>query len=202
MYTPKGWHWIGPVGTVLTGFLINQQVLGGGFHWDYFVTVQLPLAAVASEWGAYIWQAGVVYQKFLTGMDVKTDAPAVTATRVVPPIFVDGKEVSKVQEMQTTVDMPLLSSERTVAKTLITQRNSNLPVVLTETYWIKGNHFPDGQLKFRAMLRKWQFNSAIAKGISKTATYGVTDWRKIRLVSEGHALPPPPPNWTPWGEKS
>jgi hypothetical protein len=196
MYTPRGWHWLGPVSTVLTGFFINQQVLGGGFHWDYFVTVQLPLAAVASEWGAYIWQAGVIYQRFLAGMDVAPSAPAVTATRVTPPIFVDGKEVSKVQELQNTVDMPLLSSERQVAHTLITQHGSGLTVDLTESYWIKGNHFPDGQLKFRAMLTKWQFHSMIAKGNYKTAPYSVVDWRKMRMVARGHALPPPPSNWT------
>lgn len=69
MYQPKHWHWTGPVASVLTGFYLYNQFPS----WDVVILVQLPLAVIASEWGAYIWQAGVMYQGYLTGKSSDLD---------------------------------------------------------------------------------------------------------------------------------
>jgi hypothetical protein len=195
MYIPKGFHWLGPVATVLTGFLIRQQI---GGTWDVSVFVQLPLVVIASEWGAYIWQAGVAWQNYQTSthaphpheagviLDWNTGKP-VDVPRVVP-LNNDGQ--MQTIALNQVVDMPKFDNERKVARTLIDQRNHNMDVDLTEAFWIKRGNFGESRDKFVAMKDKWTRLGVIYKvGERKNAKHDVKDWRLVRLIAQGQKLP-------------
>jgi hypothetical protein len=84
-------------------------------------------------------------------------------------------------------------SEMLVAGRLIVQRNNNLLVDLRESYWVKGKHWPESADKFRRMLTKWTYHGMIERqGTNGNSTYVVTNWKKMRGVSNGVTLPPPP----------
>lgn len=202
MYIPRHWHWIAPFGAVLATFGINQQVFGGGFHWDFFLTVQLPVAMIAREYGYFLSKAGVAYQNYITNasdpnpaperkgqiLDWNTGKPIDDSPSVVP--FNNNGRRGVIALAQTVV-APRINAERKFARTLIDMRNGNLKVVLTEAYWIEdGNRYGEEREKFVAMRERWRKNGVIEKaGQGKTSPYQVIDWRKVRMVAEGHPLP-------------
>lgn len=198
MYVPKGFHWIGPTSLILGGFFIRTQY---GAHWDVFAFVQLPLAVVAAEWGAYLWKAGEAYQRYVTGtpqpeqpvkaVDWNTGAEVeplpVYDNGLKPMIRVNGKPHVAYSQ---SVDLPKFDNERKVAKTLITQRNNNFSVDLTEEFWIKRGNFGESRDRFVAMKDKWVRHGVIYKvGERKNAPHDVKDWRKVRLIADGNPLP-------------
>jgi hypothetical protein len=76
MYIPKHRDWIFPVAEVLTGFYIQERakdIALIGFVWDVGLLVQLPLVVIGILHGLYIWQAGVMYQGYMTGTSQDVD---------------------------------------------------------------------------------------------------------------------------------
>lgn len=76
MYIPKNRDWIFPVAEVLTGFYIQERakdIALIGFVWDVGLLVQLPLVVIGIMHGLYIWQAGVMYQGYMTGTNQDVD---------------------------------------------------------------------------------------------------------------------------------
>jgi hypothetical protein len=97
--------------------------------------------------------------------------------------------------MQKTTDSLYArpDSEMLVAGRLIVQRNNNLPVDLRESYWVRRKHWPESADKFRRMLSKWTYHGMIERqGTNGNSTYVVVNWKKVRGVANGVALPPPP----------
>jgi hypothetical protein len=198
VYIPRHWHWLGPVATVLGGFLIRTQY---GAHWDVFAFVQLPLAVIAGEWGAYIWQAGSAYQNYITNASDPNPSPVRTGQildwntgkPVDPPSVVPFNDNGRksVIALNQTVTMPKLDPERRFARTLIDMRNGNLKVDLTEAFWIEnGNRYGAEREAFVSMRDRWRKNAVIEKvGQGRTSPYQVIDWRKVRMVAGGTPLP-------------
>lgn len=210
MYVPKPYHWVGPVLTVLGGFFIRTQY---GAHWDVFAFVQLPLAVIAGEWGAYIWQAGTAYQRYVTRDGAQPVEPAegkIINWHTGKPV--DGLEPLN-REMMTTpvkaysqvVPLPKFDKVRHVAITLLRQKQQGFKVDLTEKKWVEKrgyiekekrvvNNWKFGRDEFlREVIDPWKFHKAIERaGEWKTAPYDVTDWRVIELYAQGEKLPPPP----------
>lgn len=183
MYVPRHWHWLGPFAFILLGFYIHENLNSA---WDVIVFINIPLAILAMEWGAYILQAGVAYQNYLTG--------APSPRRVERPLPDLGSDfVPLVRPMSNdnaqTVDVPKFDSERQVARTVINQRNHNLKVDLTEEFWIKRGNFEGSREAFVAVMDKWKRYKLIRKGEQTNSTHEVMDWRGIRLIADGHPLP-------------
>jgi hypothetical protein len=192
MYIPRHWHFAIPFGAIMATFGINQQILGGGFHWDYFVTVQLPVAMSAYQYAYFLSKAGVAYQNYQTGAP-KVEQPQEILdwnTGRVVAIKTGGVQVGAISLNQTTV-MPRLNAERKFAKTLIDMRNGNLEVKLTESHWISPvNRYGEERDKFVEMKERWVRNGVLGRaGVGKTAPYIVADWRQVRLVAQGEPLP-------------
>ena len=196
MYVPKGWHWLGPVATVLGGFFIRTQY---GAHWDVFAFVQFPLAVVASEWGAYIWQAGTAYQKYVTQsgsapveppkniLDWNTGKPVNEAPGELKPLIrVDGKPHLAYSQ---TVASPKMDKVRYVAFTLIRQKQNGFKVDLTEKRWVKNWKFSREEF-VGDVIDPWKKHGVIARaGDRKNAPYDVLRWDAVQLVSQGEHLP-------------
>jgi hypothetical protein len=198
MYIPKGFHWAGPVLTVLTGFAVREHY---GAHWDIFAFVQLPLAVIASEWGAYIWQAGTAYQNYLTRnpkpaaepgpvLDWNTNKPVENVSDGMRPLIrVDGKpHIAYSQTVRSVKE----DKVRYVAFTLIRQRDNGFPVDLTEKRWVKNWKFSREEF-LSDVIDPWKHHGAIARaGERRNAPYGVIRWDVIQLYAQGEKLPPPP----------
>lgn len=190
MYVPKHYHWLAPFGAIITTFGINQQVLGGGFHWDYALLVQLPISILACSYGIYLEKAGVAYQNYVTGAPLPNAKP-IEAQRTTVPLYVEGQPRTMIYNQVTA--KPVMDAERNVAKTLIDQRNHNLEINLKEEYWIKGGRFGESREAFANMREKWMYHKIIERaGERKNAPFVVCDWRALRLVADGQKLPPPP----------
>jgi hypothetical protein len=209
MYVPKQWHYMFPTSLVLTGFFIRQHF---GAHWDVHFLVQLPLTVVAAEWGAYIWQAGVAYQKYVTGgaQIVEPKSPEIIDWHSGKPV--DGLEPinraminTPAQVYNQVTPAPKFDKVRHVAITLIRQKQQGFKVDLTEKRWVEKrgyiekekrvvNNWKFGREEFlRDVIDPWKHHKAIERaGEWKSAPYDVTDWRVIELYAQGEKLPPPP----------
>jgi hypothetical protein len=194
MYIPRHWHYVGPTALIVLPFLVTKQLYGDVFRWDVFWLVQYPLLQVSVEWARYLRGAGVAYQSWEAGTPPEkpkviswdTGLPVEDETI---PIKVDGKVYNQIysQDIQPLA----LDHERKFARTLIHQRNNNLKVQLTETYWIKEKRFGESRDAFVSMMDKWEYHGLSGRegGQDKRV---IKDWRKVRLVEQGLKLPPPP----------
>jgi hypothetical protein len=213
MYVPRGWHWVGPIATVLGGFVIRQHY---GAHWDVFALVQLPLTVIASEWGAYIWQAGVAYQNYITRsgsapveqptgqvIDWNTGKP-VEAPDGLEPVN-RGMMTTPKQVYGQVVSLPRFDKVRHVAITLLRQKQQGFKVDLTEKKWVEKrgyiekekrvvNNWKFGREEFlREVIDPWKYHRVIDRaGDRKNAPYDVVNWQVIELYAQGEKLPPPP----------
>lgn len=184
MYVPRHWHWVLPVTLVLLGFYVRTHY---GAHWDVFVFVQLPLCAIAVEWGAYIWQAGVVWQKFSCG------EPVVEKQKVAVPYNNNGS-LTTVHLDQVT-EAPKINNERKFYRTLIDMRNHNFDVILTESYWVEekignSNRYGEPRDNFVNMKERGvKIGSLERAGQRKNAPHQVKDWRIVRLIADGTISP-------------
>jgi hypothetical protein len=192
---------------VLGGFFIRQQF---GGTWDVSVFVQLPLVVIASEWGAYIWQAGTAYQNYITGtpapklpepptplQDWNTGRIVDAAPKLVP-LNVDGR--AGLIALNQVIDMPAFNVERNFAIDTLrmydfdpaTQKHVNL----TEERWVAQKK-KFSQKPFANLKKKWEhFGLLCRDGNHKRARFIVADRRKVALVASGNPLPawsPTPP---------
>jgi hypothetical protein len=197
MYVPKQYHYAFPTALVLAGFLIRTQY---GAHWDVFAFVQLPLSVIAAEWGAYIWQAGVTYQKYVTNglpqpqaetsgtiLDWNTGKPVEPVPGELQPIIrVDGKP--RVAYAQVTTS-PKMDKVRYVAFTLIRQKQNGFKVDLTEKRWVKNWKFSREEF-VNDVIDPWKKHGVIARaGERRNAPYDVLRWEAVQLISQGEHLP-------------
>lgn len=199
MYIPRQWHYLFPTSLVLGGFLIRTQY---GAHWDVFAFVQLPLAVVAAEWGAYLWKAGEAYQKYVTRDGA---AESITTGRVEdwntgreveplpgysnglkPLIRVDGKPHVSYNQVTTS---PKMDKVRFVAFTLIRQKQNGFRVDLTEKRWVKNWKFSRDEF-INDVIDPWQKHGVIGRaGERRNAPYDVLRWDALQLISQGEHLP-------------
>ena len=202
LYVPKKWHWVFPPSLVLMGFYIRTQF---GAHWDVHALVQLPLVVIAAEWGAYIWQAGVAYQKYVTRDGEPLPEPVVKSVNwhngeeVEPlPVVTDGLRPlirvngqPRIAYSQTTRSVKE-DKVRFVAFTLIRQKQNGFPVDLTEKRWVKNWKFSREEF-LSDVIDPWKYHGIIARvGERKNAQYDVVRWEVIDLYAQGEKLPPPP----------
>ena len=182
VYIPRHYHWVFPVLLILGGYLIRQQIGGA---WDVYVFVQFPLCLLAGEWGAYIWQAGVIYQRYVTQVDARRELPLepVHADDFKPLIRVGGQAYTQV------VASPKIDKERSFAVTLLRMHEYNPEQVdLTEEKWVKSKKFI--RAEFVAMLDVWKKYGVIERaGERKNAPYIVQKWDAVRLIASGSPLP-------------
>lgn len=192
MYIPKHHHWAFPVIVVAIGFYIHNH---NHNSWDVILFVQMPLAVISSTWALYLWQAGVLYQKYVTQLDIRygdhelrTDENSTQANDEFPPVKINGYT-----SFEAATKPPKLNREQKVANILLHQRNHNFDVNLKEEYWIKGKRFDGSRVEFVAMIDKWVGWQAIERAAArKNSPYVVRDWRVIELIAAGEYLPPPP----------
>lgn len=211
MYVPKHWHFVMPVSAVLLTFGINQQVLGGGFHWDYALLVQVPIGAVAFHWGRFIDKAGVAYQYYVTGapkpepepekreiLDWNTGKPVNDFPNLVP-LNDNGRQ--GLIALNQVIDMPAFNAERNFAITTLRMYDfdpaGQKHVNLTEERWVaQKKQF--SQKPFANMKKKWEhFGLLKRETANKKSRFIVADRRKVALVASGNPLPqwsPTPPN--------
>lgn len=198
MYVPKQYHYAFPTALVLAGFFIRTQY---GAHWDVFAFVQLPLAVIAGEWGAYIWQAGTAYQNYVTRGGVQPepttgkiidwntgkpidDQPAADGLK--PLIRVDGKPHMAYSQV---VSSPKMDKVRYVAFTLVRQKQNGFKVDLTEKRWVKNWKFSREEF-VNDVIDPWKKHGVIARaGDRKNAPYDVLRWDAVQLISQGEHLP-------------
>ena len=189
MYIPRGWHFLGPVSVILIGFVIHEHFNGA---WEVIVFVNAPLAPIAWEWARYIHHAGVVYQKYLAG--TKEDAPVIkTEASQAPVNTVPGFKplVRSIQPAYAqTTELPAFDKERSFAVTLIRMYDFDPATVdLREVKWVKTGKFSRGP--FVAMLDNWKAHGIIDReNENKNSRYVVVKWPAVRLIAQGHPLPP------------
>lgn len=205
MYVPRHWHFVMPVSAVLITFGINQGVLGGGFHWDYALLVQLPIGAVAFHWGRFIDYAGVAYQNYVT----RSGSESVVNDRIInwhtglpvddvppggDPDFIPlGREpVHTVPTYNQVAPLPRFDKERYFAFTLVRMHENNFKIDMTETRWVKNWKFSRGE--FTSMLDNWMRRGIIEReSDKKNSGYAVMKWDPVKLIAQGNSLPSPPP---------
>lgn len=181
MYIPKGWHWAFPVMTVLIGFSIHNKFP----TWDgAFVLVVL--SAIALEWGAYIWQAGVMYQGYLTQLDVKygtRPAEQAETTDELPPVKLNGYT-----NFETVSTLPKFDKERSFAVTVLRMMEYNGKADLREERWVKTKKFVRSE--FVAMLKVWESYGVIKREADRrNAPYVVANMEAVRIIAQGNPLP-------------
>lgn len=189
MYIPKQFHYLFPTSLVLTGFFIRDHY---GAHWDIFAFVQLPLAVIAGEWGAYLWQAGVAYQKYMTN-DTSPSTPVAakpaeepTPEGLRPIIHVDGKPRMAYAQVVRSVKEDKV---RYVAFTLLRQKQNGFKVDLTEKRWVKNWKFSREEF-ISDVIDPWQRHGVIARaGERRNAPYDVLRWDAVQIISQGEHLP-------------
>jgi len=193
LYIPRPWHQFMPFSIMLIGLYIGQKLKA---------TYDVILTVASMEIGALIaWTfqaiAGLMYQAYLTGSGSgRKEAPAPKPEE--SDTLIDwntGRVIKRVKLEPTVINAqvtaaPRFDAERMVARTLIDQRNHNLKVDLTESFWVKRGNFKGSRDQFVEMKDKWIRHGIIYKtGDRKNAPSDVRDWRKVRLIADGNPLP-------------
>jgi hypothetical protein len=206
MYIPKHWHWIGPVATVMLGFYIRQNF---GGYWDVYLLVQLPLATLAMEWGAYIWQAGVLYQRYITNAPAPEKKPSdkLTDWHTGKPVEygelqpIHREQIQDDKSYTQVVEFPKFSLERRFAIDVLRMYDfdpaTQKHVDMTEKRWvIEKKMF--AQKPFANMKLRWEHFGVIRRKTEhKNSKYLVAKREAVALIASGNSLPewsPPLPN--------
>lgn len=191
IYIPQGWHFTGPTAIILLGVAILK------YTWEKYgepaaqivlIFANAPFTAVAWYWSRYLYEAGVLHQKYVTrgaATTTQQEEPEEKTELVFTPTLRAIPEL-KAQ----TVAVVKIDAEQKFARTLIDQRNHNLEVNMTETYWIKGKRFDGSRDEFVQMLERWEYHG-LSERAGKQQKRVPKDWRMIRLVAQGEKLPPP-----------
>lgn len=172
MYIPKHYHWSLPVIVLMIGFYIGEHYAPG---FDVYF-VQICLGFVACTHALYIWQAGVIYQRWQAG----EPEPQPKQNQVIKTNFNSG-----VMVMEQVVLAPVEDKVRQFANILIHQKKMER-VDLREKFWNK--HF--GSRENWVNVRDWlaKKNAINRTGDRKNASYTVSDWRVIELLARGEKL--------------
>lgn len=112
--------------------------------------------------------------------------PLVSADGFMPLGRANGKPV-----LRQVVDLPRFDKERNFAVTLLRMYDYDPEQVdLSEGKWVR-NTKKFIRAEFISMLENWKEHGIIErKSNKKNASYTVVDWRAVRVIAEGHPLPP------------
>ena len=181
MYVPRHHHWAFPVLCCLTGFAIHNRFP----TWDgSFVLIVLGIVSI--EWGAWLWQAGVLYQGYLTQIDIrhtttKEEMPT-EAKDTIPVIKVGGVP------FETVTTLPKFDKERSFAVTVLRMMEYGGKADMRESKWVNPKKF--SRSEFVAMLKNWEAHQIIKREAErKNAPYVVVSVEAVRLIANGNPLP-------------
>lgn len=181
MYVPRHHHWVFPVLCCLTGFAVHNRFP----TWDgSFVLIVLGIVSI--EWGAWLWQAGVLYQGYLTQIETRH----ITTKEEMPTEAKDAIPVIKVGGVpfETVATLPKFDKERSFAIAILRMMEFSGKADLREERWVKTKKFV--RAEFVAMLDNWKQYGIIEKdGDRKNAPYIVKSLEGLRLIAEGNPLP-------------
>jgi hypothetical protein len=190
MYVYRHWHQALPYFIILSGLWVGQKFKPATY--DVIIAVFAIEAGGLMLW-FYLIVAGIMYQAYITGWGERKgkagEAQEETRDPALTPDFIPTKR-ALMQTHAQVVTAPKIDAEQKVARTLIDQRNHNMKVDLTETFWIKRGNFEGSRDQFVAMKDKWIKHGVIYKtGDRKNAPHDVKDWRRVRLIAGGNPLP-------------
>lgn len=176
MYVPKNWHWFGPLLPVTANLYIMHNMT---VSYDVALFVLAPLAIASASMSVFIGKAGEIWQRYEAGETVP--APRIEERQRIKTNFNSGELV-----LEQVADLPVRTNGMNFCQTLIQQRNGNLEVNLTESYWIKGKHWKGSRDTFVAYLSMLEKRNGIRrKSGGQTSGYEPNDWRVIRLGAKG-----------------
>lgn len=181
MYIPRHYHWVYPLGFILGGFWIWQNVKPQ--TWDVIITGGVVMAH-GMMYITYLYEAGLIYQKYITNMN--TPEPRV---EIFDEPYRDLQAVPEVNYNQVAT-MPQFDKERSFAVTLLRMYEYDPNQVdMTERKWVKTTKkFVRDELA--AMLKNWEAHGVIGrKSPAKNSPYIVTRWDAVRLIASGNPLP-------------
>lgn len=173
MYPEKAWHVIAyEFGFILFGlvaFPILAKYFGVGLSWltavtcDVIAILYMPYL-IANEMG---WLAEIDSPHEIVGYQLPVNYP-------IPDNNVYAQDVGG------------MTPERLVAFAILGQKDSDLPVNLTEKFWITEKHFEGSREQWALMMRDWESRGAVKrKGRAKNSGYEPYDWREIRRILRG-----------------
>ncbi len=92
------------------------------------------------------------------------------------------------------ISLPKIDKEIMLAKTLNNMRIGGFKMDISESYWIRDNHWSDSPETFRATRGKWEHYQIVGKrGNSSNSRYEVMNERAVELIAQGRIKLPPPP---------
>jgi hypothetical protein len=158
----------------LLGFYLSHYY---DYVWDIVAFVQIPLCFVACTHALYIWQAGVIWQRFQAGEPAPAPKP-----KTIPYNHV-GTPMT--MEYNQTVTAPRLSKMQKFANILLHQIDMQ-KVDLRETYWIHPGRF-DNRPQFIAARDALERVGGIERRDPKrrNSEFIVGDPRIIQMVANG-----------------
>lgn len=189
MHKDRGWDLIGATGLWCIAFYATVR-----FPRDWLIVIGILALYFYGILGWWTGTWGHVLRKRAEYREKGYIAPVQERKPDAVPLSVDGNLVGMLSYEQITT-MPAFDPERNFAKTLITMRNGNLRVNMTETYWIAGGKYGDSREAFVNMREKWIYHNIARKvGTSQTSTYEIVNegWRVVRQIADGLKLSPPP----------
>jgi hypothetical protein len=154
--------------------------------WDVAV-VFLWLVSAAIYWWIEILIKMILWQGYMTSPDDLS--PQDKSPRKEQAYRNEPRPIPNLNGYNQTTLRLKINAEQKFAKSLIDMRNGNLKIDLTEAYWIEGingNRYGEERDKFADMKKRWAKWEIIERAGNG---YQVADWRKVRMVAQGH--PPP-----------
>ena len=187
MYVPKGRHFIYPILTILLGFYIRQKY---GDGWDVnFIMFALVISSFIQS--AYIWQAGLMHQKFQTREDLSSmsenDRLESARERALSLGLTPANPTPQIKVYGEVWRLPPFNKERNFAKTLLEMQEEFGETDMTEEKWVKSGVFTRNE--FKAMLGLWEEYGIIGRESDwEHATYVVLNWEGVKLVASGQPI--------------
>lgn len=181
MYIPKHHHYLYPITTILGGFYIKQHF---GDTLDVWFTA-FYLQFIGLMHGYYIMQAGIMYQGYITAMNIPDPKPARVEVEAAPAY-------RSIPQFENTVKAVTFDMERQFAKTLLIMRDykpKDEAVDLREETWKRPNKFKTREA-YISVRDKWEARGILGrKSAAKNARYIVLRWDAVELVAAGNPLP-------------
>lgn len=181
MYIPKHYHWINPLAFILGGFWIWQNVKPQ--TWDVIVTGGVVMFHGIAYIG-YLYEAGLIYQRYITEMNTPDPKPARAEVEPVPAY-------RSIPQFENSVPVVRFDMERQFAKALIVMHDfkpNDAAVDMKEKKWVRPNKFKT-RAEYVALLSKWEQHGLIErKSAAKNSTYVVRRWDAVQLVAQGNAI--------------
>lgn len=185
MYIPRHHHYLFSVALILFGFWIKQKF---GNTLDVWFTA-FYLQFIGLMHGYYIMQAGIMYQGYMTAMNMPDPKPVIqdTPAKEMPPV-----KFGEWQTVNQVVQPVRFDMERQFAKTLLIMRDykpNDEAVDLREETWKRPNKFKTREA-YVSVRDKWEGRGILGrKSAAKNARYIVKRWDAVELVAAGNPLP-------------